>query len=410
MQQLTFGGLFAGIGGFDKGFESAGMRCLWQAEKDRDALRVLAHHWPGVLRHDDVCTAGKHNLPPVDVVCGGFPCQDLSVAGKRAGLGGERSGLFYEMTRIVHELRPALLVWENVPGLLSSGRGRDFLAVLTELDRIGYPGCWTTLDARWFGVAQRRRRVFGVFARADVGAERCAEILALARRGAGHPAPGGEEEPDAAAGPGEGVAFSLRGGDGRRLRGARQDGADNLIPCAAAKRSRTGGNGSPERGDETLVYQCHGNNVGPMGTVRSGNGGLTGGVPFIVNAAESCAKESHARESDTARCLDGFGAEGNQGGTVVAFDKYNQAETGDIGCTIGAGSRQHNNAHLPHLISGMMVRRLTPTECARLQGFPDDWLDLDPPLSDSAKYRMLGNAVCVPVARWLGAQIVANVR
>src|SRR5690606_10553137 len=109
----------------------------------------------------------------VDVICGGFPCQDLSIAGRRAGLAGARSGLFYEMTRITDELQPAFLCWENVVGLLSSRGGRDFLAVLMELERIGYSGCWTTLDAQFFGVAQRRRRVFGVFARRDIGAARC---------------------------------------------------------------------------------------------------------------------------------------------------------------------------------------------------------------------------------------------
>src|SRR5712692_3880017 len=128
--RLTYGSVFAGIGGFDLGFASAGLRCAFQIEIDADCNRVLERHYPGVLRFADVRECGKHNLPSVDVICFGSPCQDLSVAGKRAGLGGERSGLFYEAMRIVRELSPALVVFENVPGLLSSNGGRDFLAVL----------------------------------------------------------------------------------------------------------------------------------------------------------------------------------------------------------------------------------------------------------------------------------------
>jgi DNA (cytosine-5)-methyltransferase 1 len=137
---LTFGSLFAGIGGFDLGFERAGMECAWQVEIDPDAQRVLRRHWPDAKLLPDVTKAGRKNLPKVDVICGGFPCQDLSVAGKRAGIKGKRSGLFYHMARITRELKPAVLVWENVPGLLSSERGRCFLEVLAEMDRIGLDG------------------------------------------------------------------------------------------------------------------------------------------------------------------------------------------------------------------------------------------------------------------------------
>jgi DNA (cytosine-5)-methyltransferase 1 len=424
---VTFGSLFAGIGGVDLGFYRAGLRCAWQVEIGPDARRVLRHHWPDATLHEDVRTVDKRCLPRVDIICGGFPCQDLSVAGKRAGLGGERSGLFYEMTRVVRELQPSLLVWENVPGLLSSGAGRCFLAVLTELDRIGYSGGWRTLDAQHFGVPQRRRRVFGVFLEGRAGAGRAAEILALSEGGRRDSQAGGEAGADVAFC----LAASVRGtGDGHG-----QGWNSNYI---ASRQSGPGVN-PPGRGgedDQNLVYQCHGSNVGPMGTVRAGNGGLTGGVPFIVNAAESCATERHARPSDVARCLDqtgGFAA--NQGGTVVVFAQNQRDEVRDLNGLAGAlaaepGMKQQTFIGFSHtqgidrqpsesakptlradgggqaVATPMMVRRLTPVECCRLQGFPDSWLDLDPPLADSAKYRLLGNAVCVNVAEWIGRRIM----
>jgi DNA (cytosine-5)-methyltransferase 1 len=198
MIQTTFGSLFSGAGGFELGLESAGLSCRWQVEIDPTARDVLAKHWPDVLKREDVRECGKRNLGRVDVVCGGFPCQDLSVAGKREGLGGDRSGLWWNMLRIVNELRPDYVVWENVPGLLSSDGGRDFERVIRSLGECGYFGCTRILDARHFGVPQRRRRVFGVFARGRFGAERCAEILALRDRVPGHPAAGREAGEDVA--------------------------------------------------------------------------------------------------------------------------------------------------------------------------------------------------------------------
>lgn len=184
--------LFAGIGGFDLGFERAGFETVAVVEKDENCRKLLAAKWPKAVVLDDVCTAGKHNLPACDVITFGFPCQDLSVAGKRAGLAGGRSGLFYEATRIIDELQSAFCVFENVPGLYSSENGRDFANVLAELERIGYRGAWRCLDAQWFGVAQHRRRVFGVFSRLDSGAECAAEILSLSESLRGHPAPSRE--------------------------------------------------------------------------------------------------------------------------------------------------------------------------------------------------------------------------
>ena len=178
----TIGSLFAGIGGFDLGFERAGFTTTWACEIDPKAQSVLRLRFPNAKLHDDVCAVGAHNLEPVDVVTFGSPCQDLSVAGKRAGLAGDRSGLFHEAVRVIRELRnahgkPDFAIWENVPGAFSSNGGRDFAAVIDALVNIGARDvAWRVLDSRFFGVAQRRRRVFLV---ADFGGERAEQVLAL---------------------------------------------------------------------------------------------------------------------------------------------------------------------------------------------------------------------------------------
>ena len=163
----TFVSLFAGIGGFDLGLESQGHTCVGQVEIDKHAQKILKKHWPHVPLHDDVRTAidwAKENdlIGRVDIVCGGFPCQDVSVAGKRAGAGsGTRSGLFWDAIRFAQEVKAQTVILENVPGLLSSNNGRDFGIVLTELANAGYRHIeWRILDSQFFGVPQRRRRVF----------------------------------------------------------------------------------------------------------------------------------------------------------------------------------------------------------------------------------------------------------
>ena len=153
---LTFGSLFAGIGGIDLGFERAGLVCKWQVEIDDYATRVLAKHWPNVRRHNDVCTWPAAGAERVDVIAGGFPCQDISYAGKGAGLQGARSGLFYEAIRIIREMGPRFVVLENVSALLT--RGLD--SVLGTLASLGYDAEWDCIEASSFGAPQRRERVF----------------------------------------------------------------------------------------------------------------------------------------------------------------------------------------------------------------------------------------------------------
>ncbi len=417
--------LFAGIGGFDVGFARAGCEIVAHVEKDANCRKLLAARWPDAVALDDVCTAGAHNLPPCDVVTFGFPCQDLSVAGKRAGLAGGRSGLFYEATRIIDELKPAFCLFENVPGLLSSDQGRDFARVLMEMGRIGYCGAWRVLDAQWFGVAQRRRRVFGLFSRLDSGAERCAEILSLEESLRGHPAPSREA--------GQGVAGCLESRtDGGGFPGTDGACAGHVVPAVAGTLScNTGPNGH----DAGNFASNQGVDAGylipavapPIRTnvYNNSDPGMEARmlIPAVARTLKARADSSWTQDGlgndiipTAAGCLQERDAKGADSDTKpghlvpVAFqpryftrdNKTGGAEScGPVTAALSASRAGGDSA--PCAAASMQVRRLTPTECERLQGFPDGYTA---GFSDSTRYRMLGNAVCVNVAEWIARRLV----
>ena len=184
---LTGVSLFAGVGGFDLAMTRNGIKVVATVEIDKKCNEVLARHFPESKQFTDVkAVTGKELIdagfdPRNGIITGGFPCQDLSVAGKRAGLAGERSGLFWEIRRLVEETQTEWFVLENVPGLLSSNQGKDFGIVLGEMAELGYSLGWRVLDAQYFGVPQRRRRVFIVGCRSG-DAERIGKVL-LEREG-----------------------------------------------------------------------------------------------------------------------------------------------------------------------------------------------------------------------------------
>lgn len=345
--------LFSGVGGFDLGFEKAGIETVLQAEQDKHALAVLSRHWPHVEKVTDVrgvvsaseqgqtrrATEPAHGdgdrrgigydtrdgrafpVGGVDLIFGGFPCQDISVAGRRAGLSGERSGLWFEFHRVLAELRPRWCVIENVPGLFSSNEGRDFAVILDGLDELGYGVAWRVLDAQHFGVPQRRRRVFIVGGPGD--GTPAAAVLAVREGCAGHPQESGAQ--------GEDVAYALTAG----VRGT-GDGHGNLWNSNYVANTLRGGSRGTDDPDRSTY------------------------IPGIVGAL-----------SDGA----------HHGGGLNGQDAY----TGRI------------------IAPTAGVRRLTPLECERLQGFPDGWTDGQ---ADSHRYRQMGNAVCVPVAEWIGHRLV----
>jgi DNA (cytosine-5)-methyltransferase 1 len=477
---LTLGSLFAGIGGFDAGFHRAGFETRWFVEWDKDCQRVLSHHFPGVPIHGDISAVDPADLAPVDVITFGSPCQDLSVAGKRAGLDGARSGLFYEALRIIGAVRPAIAVWENVPGAFSSNRGRDFGAVLDALAELGALDIgWRVLDAQWFGVAQRRRRLFVV---ADLRGRRASEILAFADSLSGHPAPrrtaGQGTTHDLApslTGSGRGVerAGESRGQDpviayvpmltdapatatGRHTQqqgiehhivahtlsangaDASEDGTGRGTPLVTAwVGSYAGGGGAASEVAPTLqasggeddrgvrnpliAFTNRGNDTG--GGAERLRAASHGAIPMVAATLVSNgdAQNGHRDEHGLIAMMDvhptlaaNRGRPGSQDwqqhaavATNTSGYQGDRAVNDDgIWPTLPAQGANNGGGAGALLQHATTVRRLTPTECERLQSFPDDWTAVDG-MSDSARYRMLGNAVCVNVAEWLARQIVA---
>lgn len=422
---LRFGSLFAGAGGFDIGFDAAGFAPAWQVEIDRTARDVLARHWPDVPRHPDVRGVGKANLAPVDVVVGGFPCQDVSTAGKRAGFeGGARSSLWYEMLRVVHELQPAYVVWENVPGLLSADDGRAFGWVLRGLADLGFDGGWRTVDAQFFGVPQQRRRVFGVFARGHSGADRACEILALAE--------GGRRRTPKGRKAGQGVAACLTRGSGSggvNPPGRRQEDDINLIAgtlafcelgeghatyqeteTATALRTNTGG------GSQVANLAVYGGGSGAG--ERRGNAALTcptgtGRIDFdsenFVLVPAVCATGT------VAHTLTGEGHDASEDGTgrgtpIVAFNwNASHAAESDRLCP-NSRAQAECGSGMPAAHVGSVVRRLMPVECERLMGWPDDWTRWRADgreIADGPRYRLCGNGVVGTVSKWLAVRLAA---
>ena len=164
---MKMGSLFSGIGGLELGLERGipGLQTVWQVEKEEFCRSVLEQHWPNAKRYNDVRTVGAHNLEPVEILCGGFPCQDISIAGKGEGLNGKRSGLWWEFYRIINELRPRVVVMENVPAITIRGLS----AVVGSLAQIGYDCQWTIISAKQCGAPHLRRRWFAVAYQTTIG-------------------------------------------------------------------------------------------------------------------------------------------------------------------------------------------------------------------------------------------------
>ena len=196
---------FSGVGGLDLGFERAGIHTVSVSEIDPYACAVLAERFPDAPNLGSITEVDANDIPEADIWSGGFPCQDLSVAGKRAGFAGKRSSLAFTFLDLVEQRRPRWLVLENVPGLFSSNKGADFGRLLYEMEQLGYGVSWRTLDARYFGVAQRRRRVFIV---ASLESDRAGEVLLECEGCERHPSPSQPQRQGAASGASDGSGIA----------------------------------------------------------------------------------------------------------------------------------------------------------------------------------------------------------
>ena len=374
-EPLTVGSTFTGIGGADLGFEAAGFKIAWQCELDAWKRSVLAAHWPSIPIYEDVCDLGitdwRDNPEPVDVMIGGFPCQDLSIAGKRKGFSGERSVLAFEFLRVAEYLKPRWLVLENVPGLLSSNKGLDFQRLLSEVVACGYGVGWRCLDARYFGVPQRRRRIFIVARRAEAGVD-------------------------------------PRTASGLALRALCESGSGDTAPCIPPwqEAPRTVGGGAEE-----------GRIVGALSaqgyTQYTDQEFVRAGQLVTDHDVVAFRKSARVRSDDTPETWVDDGV----ANTLNKFDVGDVRTTHavvDVASTLqgtGGGSRGHRNdaegAAGGHLaVEPTTVRRLTPLECERLMGLPDGWTAPEGVKApDSRRYAACGDAIVANVAFWIANRI-----
>jgi len=409
--------LFAGIGGFDLAMERAGIKVVAAVEWDKHAQKVLAKQFPNSKIYGDITGVTGEQLinagfdPANGIITGGFPCQDLSVAGRRAGLTGSRSGLFWEICRLLDETKAQNFILENVPGLLSSNEGRDMGTVIRALEERGYSIAWRVLDAQHYGVAQRRRRVF-IIGHLGNDWRTPAEILAIAESSARHSEQSNTKRKETSGIIGEGIADDSRAGNfelydfpkesisptlnARRAHDtmtyqevARMQGFGNyqIDEIAGSLKAR-------DHKDATdLVIQPF------VKIVRSGVRAEDGSLPAEVWAERETAPTLNVMDSHQDVRIQGdvintlAATMGTGGGnTPMAFHMTQTPVSGEISPTIGSSPGGMG------MINRSVVRRLTPIECERLQGFPDQWTEGQ---ADSHRYKQLGNAVAVPVVEWI---------
>lgn len=422
--------LFAGAGGLSMGLEAAGMHPVAHAEIEPHARAVLRQHWPDTPLHGDVTQVDwAQYAGQVDLVAGGSPCQDLSVAGKRAGLAGARSGLFYELIRAWDETGAPYCLWENVDGARSSNKGEDFAAVLSAFvgAPVAVPGtgrwtsagvaagatgvaAWRVLDLQHFGPPQRRRRLFVVAAR--TGGADPAEILALSEGVCGHPSPRDQQRQGAARGAAGGAGGSISWDNelnarveahGPLMARGKSGGDRNGVLAIAIKGSVIGR--SDDAGSQRSMTKDDAMFCLQTGEVH----GVLAFTPGFVARGEGPRPQQ-----DLVQTL-GANTQGDQAPHIVclASDQANAEVVRD-------GVPTLNTIHEQPIVTGAASagrpRRLTPLECERLMGWPDrhtaQGVKEDGTmyaLSDTARYRLCGNGVGTPVAAWIATRLVAAV-
>ena len=375
--------LFSGIGAPE--IAAPDIDWVWHAEIEPFPSAVLAHHHGtpnlGDVTADDFIERAKQH-GPIDVLVAGSPCQSFSVAGKRLGLDDPRGNLALVTLRICQQLQPRWLVFENVPGLLSSGKGDDFAAFLDQMEVCGYSGAWRILDAQYAGVAQRRRRVFAV----------------------GHF--GDDWRPPAA------VLFEPAGlcGDTPPSRQAREETAPysgggidqgRVVGTVTSKWAK--GTGGPA-GDEAYNLVCFPAEMSGTQNPSVGDLASTLKVKTTLAFAQNSRDEVRLQSGD-GQITGALAANtGSKQTTYVAAFQSSQSgvRTADTHATLDAhnGSRRQNG-----VTDGFTIRRLTPRECERLQGFPDDFTLIPfrhgKPAADGPRYKALGNSMAVPVIGWV---------
>ena len=423
----TYGSLFTGVGGFDMGFDQAGYDCLFQVEWDKHCQQILACHWPDVPRWSDVQDVNGAELPPCDVLTFGSPCQDLSVAGKRAGIDGGRSSMFFEATRIIREMRdatgnqyPRVVVWENVPGALSSNRGEDFQAVLNEMADCGsHLTEWAVLDAQHFGVPQRRRRIFLVAVLDPATASRCPDPLLPVAKGSRGDYAKGIPAGQTVAGT---LSASITNNQSTAVKAKRAmsntdfDRWEETDLCPTLNAFDNGGESratviaftAQRVGEAPRIYE----DSTPALLSRMGTGGNNTPMvnqPIPIQDGRELEKRQNglgiATAGDPAYTLDTTGGQ-SVFQPIHSFDTQfgsNANVFQDMSPSLKASQQS------PSIQNEYSVRRLTPLECERLMGWPDDhtrYKQDGTEQADTHRYKQCGNGVATPVAQWVAQQLM----
>ena len=470
---MIYGSVCSGIEAATVAWHTLGWKPAFFSEIEAFPRSVLAHHYPETPLHGDFTTIGADDYGPIDLLVGGTPCQSFSIAGLRGGLDDDRGNLALEFLRLADRTRPRWLVWENVPGVLSSNGGRDFGAILGGMVELGYGFAYRVLDAQFFGVPQRRRRVFVV---GCLGSWRRAAAVLFERHSlSGHPAPRREK--------GKAVARSLRA----QSQSSHREDSDNFVSWPAdvaptmnaafgsklgledqhirggagclslpdvAMCLNAGGMGRQDAESETLIPTTGAAFDDALGVAHSlrgegfdagedGTGRGTPIVPVAFNSREDpCVTGNIAgalgcsspqaqavafaiQERAVSENLEnGPQGKGYQEGVAYTLEARNKVQATAFalrgreggampeveGDQVGA-LRAASGGSSRSFVATTAVRRLTPIECERLQGFPDGYTAIPwrgkgaDQCPDGPRYKALGNSMAVPVMRWIGERM-----
>jgi DNA (cytosine-5)-methyltransferase 1 len=447
---MNYGSVCSGVEAATAAWHPLGWEPQWFSEIEKFPSAVLEHHYPNVQNLGDMTQFKEWPNDPIDLLVGGTPCQSFSVAGLRKGLDDPRGNLMLTYLAIAERYQPRWLVWENVPGVLSSNRGRDFGTFLAALGKIGYGFAYRVLDAQYYGVAQRRRRVFVVGYLGDW--RRAAAVLFERESLSGHPAPSREAGQKAAGYTATSFGKYSEGvGTVKAAGGDLGGGSETLHVTTGSLCARTGLSMSVQDAQQGHLLPIA---FGAQNSASQGDSVSTEVTPTLDKSKTpavawsimpmNSGKDYKARITDVAQpIMAGGPVGGNQGGDFIQQTVGTLTRASSAGGTV---TQQDINAgHIPltpAVVTGwseelnalqdlqptiqrggaggrhegvmqpdMQVRRLTPTECERLQGFPDDYTQIPwrnkaaGGCPDGPRYKAMGNSMAVPVMRWIGERI-----
>ena len=371
---MTYLSICSGIEAVTVAWKPLGFTPVGFAEIEPFPCELLKQKYPNVKNYGDITQYEKWNAGQFDILVGGTPCQSFSIAGKRGGIADERGALMYAYLGIVETYRPRWVIWENVPGVLSSNSGYDFTSFLAGLEECGYGWAYRVLDAQYFGVPQRRRRVF-VIGHIDNRTDLAAEVLFEQQGVCGNIAAGSEIQKETTGNVGKSAKYTVYLA---HPSASKYTEADNTIDTVTA-RYGTGGGNTP-----LVLKRCI----------------LTSEKETTGTLLAQCGK--HLWQNNQ---------EAFSGDFFVANGRQNPVISKNRAVTLDTDGRTNTVCYAEDTGTQCYIRCLTPLECERLQGFPDNYTQIEwrgkpaEQCPDSLRYKAIGNSMAVPVMRWIGERI-----